>query len=125
MSDAAAELSRPQVDWPQRGYLAVVGAICRDQQWPEPVAEYRFAPPRRWRFDLCWRDHGLAVEVQGALFSGGRHVRGAALVREFEKLNVAAVRGWTVLLVLPVQLTDGTLSRLLTDYFEGTGDRCR
>jgi hypothetical protein len=30
---------------------------------PDPVEEYRFAPPRRWRFDLAWPERMLAVEV--------------------------------------------------------------
>lgn len=64
---------------------------------PEPEREVRFAPPRRWRFDLAWRDHLLAVEVDGAVYAGGRHTRGKGYERDAEKLNTAVLMGWRVL----------------------------
>ena len=100
-------------------YAPVVTALCRDCGWPVPVAEYRFDPVRRWRFDLAWPDHALAVEIEGGLFTGGRHVQGAALIREYEKLNAATLAGWAVLLVVPRQITSGALSALLGAYFAG------
>ncbi|HXT48698.1 MAG TPA: hypothetical protein VN717_08655, partial [Gemmatimonadaceae bacterium] len=74
---------------------------CRSRGLPDPVAEYRFRPPRRWRFDYCWPEHHVALEEQGGLFSGGRHTRGAALLHEHEKLNAAAVDGYRVLYCTP------------------------
>ena len=68
---------------------------------PLPVAEFRFHPPRRWRFDFCWPQFSVALENQGGIFSGGRHTRGAALLREHEKLNNAAADGWRVLFTTP------------------------
>jgi len=99
------------------GYSRVVAALCRAEGWPEPIAEHRFAPPRRWQLDLAWPGIYLAVEIQGGLFSEGRHVRPAALLDEMEKLNAAAVAGWTLILVTPSQVTDGTLTRWLARYF--------
>ena len=64
--------------------------VCRAAGVPAPQAEFRFAPPRRWRFDFAWPLHALALEVQGGLFVRGRHSRGAALLKEHEKLNAAA-----------------------------------
>lgn len=64
---------------------------------PEPVREYRFAPPRRFRFDFCWPERKVAVEIDGAVWSGGRHTRGAGFLRDCEKLNLAALGGWAVL----------------------------
>jgi hypothetical protein len=104
-----------------RGYVTITAALCRELGWPEPLAEYRFAPPRRWRFDLAWPLERVAVEVQGGTFAAGRHVRGASLLAEYEKLNAATVDGWTVLLVIPRQLLDGTLTELLARVFERRG----
>lgn len=80
--------------------------LCVSAGLPEPQAEYRFAPPRRWRFDYCWPQHKVALEVQGGLFmrGGGRHSRGGALRKEHEKLNAAAALGYRVLFVLPETL---------------------
>ena len=49
---------------------------------------------------------GVMIEVQGGLFSGGRHTRGAALLKEYEKLNHAAAMGIRVLFFTPQQLNN-------------------
>jgi very-short-patch-repair endonuclease len=71
------------------------------------VREHRFDPSRRWRLDFAWPVHKLAVEIQGGIFTRGRHTRGAALAREYEKLNAAQLLGWTVLLVTGAQVESG------------------
>jgi hypothetical protein len=99
------------------GYLRYVSATCTAEGWPEPVAEYVFAPPRRWRFDLAWPKYWLAIEVQGGLHTQGRHTRGAALQAEYDKLNAAQTLGWVVLLVTPADLTNGRGRELLRAFF--------
>ena len=64
---------------------------------PEPEREHRFAPPRRWRFDLCWKAVKLAVEVEGGVWTGGRHVRGKGAIGDMDKYNTATLNGWKVL----------------------------
>lgn len=82
---------------------------CRLAGLPVPVPEFRFASPRRWRFDWAFMLPGLllAMEVQGAIFVHGRHTRGAALLKEHEKLNSAAMHGWLLLYVTPKQIANG------------------
>lgn len=84
--------------------MSLFPALCRAEGLPEPVAEFRFSPPRRWRFDWCWPSEKLALEVQGGLFVGGRHSRGPALLKEHEKLNTAAALGYRVLFCTPSAL---------------------
>lgn len=60
---------------------------------PPPVPEYRFASPRRWRFDYAWPDLRLALEVEGGTWTGGRHVRGHGYERDCEKYGEAVVLG--------------------------------
>lgn len=71
---------------------------------PHAVAELRFAPPRRWRFDMALPTYLIAIEVEGGLFSGGRHTRGAGALADMEKYNAATVRGWRLLRFAPSQL---------------------
>lgn len=71
---------------------------------PLPVPEYRFAAPRRWRFDYAWPDAELALEVEGGAFTRGRHTRGVGFINDMEKYSEAAVRGWAVIRVTPSQL---------------------
>ena len=82
----------------------VVLAWFRQHKIPCPADEYKFHPNRKWRFDFAWPDEKVALEVQGGLFTGGRHSRGAALLKEHEKLNAAASAGWRVLYCIPQNL---------------------
>jgi very-short-patch-repair endonuclease len=75
---------------------------------PEPIHEYRFAPPRRWRFDFAWPAAMLAVEVEGGSWIHGRHVRGRGFEADCEKYNVAALGGWRVLRFTPAMVEAGT-----------------
>jgi hypothetical protein len=62
--------------------------------------EYRFAPPRRYRFDFACPDvsgrGGIAVEIEGGSWTAGRHTRGAGFSRDCAKYNLAASMGWVV-----------------------------
>lgn len=64
---------------------------------PEPESEYRFHPKRKWRFDFAYSDDMIAIEVEGGVWSRGRHTRGSGFIKDCEKYNAAALLGWTVL----------------------------
>jgi len=78
-----------------------VAQLCVLAGIPEPVAEFRFAAPRRWRFDWAWPEDMLALEVDGGVWTRGRHTRGSGFLRDIEKLNSAAIAGWSVLRTTP------------------------
>jgi len=61
-----------------------------------PEREIRFHPTRNWRFDFAWPQRRIAVEIEGGVWSAGRHTRGAGFIGDCEKLNEAARLGWTV-----------------------------
>ena len=90
-------------------------ALCKRAKLPAPTPEYRFAPPRRWRNDYAWPDHKLALEVEGGVFTRGRHSRGAGMVKDMEKYNELARLGWRLIRVTPSQLHDLATLALLTD----------
>lgn len=71
---------------------------------PKPVPEYRFAPPRRWRFDLAWPGVKVAVEQEGGLWISGRHNRAPGMIKDMEKYNTAALLGWRVFRFTPQQI---------------------
>jgi very-short-patch-repair endonuclease len=64
---------------------------------PEPVTEFQFAPPRRWRFDVAFLSAKVAVEIDGGTWSGGRHVTGKGFEDDCLKKNMAVELGWRVL----------------------------
>lgn len=82
---------------------------------PPFVTELEFHPKRKWRFDYAWPRHRLALEVDGAAGSFGRHSRPGGMRTDHEKLNTAAVMGWTVLRVLAGEERRLALLELLHD----------
>ncbi len=93
---------------------------------PAPEREYRFCRPRRFRFDFAWpnmRDMGddfyvkvfggLALEIQGGAWVGGRHTRPLGFERDCEKFCLAAIGGWRVLLVTGRMVRSGEALNLL------------
>jgi len=72
----------------------------------ELIPEYQFHPIRKWRFDWCILDKMIAVEIEGGVFSNGRHVRGQGFINDMEKYNAATVLGWKVLRYTPQQFKD-------------------
>lgn len=63
----------------------------------DPVREYRFDPNRRWRFDFAWPDARVGVEIEGGVWSRGRHTRGSGYQADCDKYNAATLLGWRVL----------------------------
>jgi len=87
----------------------VVRTMFKEAGIPAPVFEHRFHPTRKWRFDLAWPDRMVALEVQGGMLQRGRHTRGMALLKEYEKLNAACVLGWRVLFCQPDDIIGHTI----------------
>ena len=100
---------------PTASHLDLVQAQCRLHDLPWPVPEYRFHPTRKWRLDLAWPDLQIAVEVQGGIWTGGRHTRGQGAARDYDKLSTAAVMGWCVILVTPSQIKSGIWVQYFND----------
>lgn len=77
------------------------------------VKEYRFHPVRRWRFDYAIPEHKIALEVEGGVWTGGRHIRGSGFLGDMEKYNAAATMGWRLLRCTPKTLHTMATLRLL------------
>lgn len=90
--------------------------LIRAAGLPAPEREYRFAPPRRWRFDFAWPHRRVALEVDGgAGWAGfrsghpGRHRSVEGVRQDAEKLNRAAALGWRVIRATPEMLDSSAL----------------
>lgn len=59
--------------------------------------EYRFHPTRKFRFDFAFPGARLAAEIDGGIWSGGRHVRGSGVESDCTKQNLATLAGWRLL----------------------------
>lgn len=68
------------------------------------VKEYRFHPDRKWRFDYAIPDHKVALEVEGGVWTGGRHTSSVGFINDIEKYNTATALGWRVVRTIPKEL---------------------
>lgn len=71
-----------------------------EAQWrllggPTLEPEYRFCPERQWRAD--YRYQNWLIELDGGVYSKGRHVRGPGFVEDCFKLNTAVMLGYRVI----------------------------
>lgn len=80
---------------------------------PEPQREFRFLPSRRFRFDFCWLDRRIALEIDGGIWTGGRHTRGKGAMSDAEKYSLAAIEGWRILRVTGQHINNGLALRWL------------
>jgi very-short-patch-repair endonuclease len=80
---------------------------------PELVEEYRFHPVRKWRYDFAHISSKVAVELQGGIWSGGRHGRGYGIVGDYEKMNESQFCGWTVIQLSSKQITMENAEKIL------------
>lgn len=92
----------------------------RAEGLPKPELEYKFHPDRKWRFDLAWPGYRsptiltmVSVEIDGAVWTQGRHTRGSGFVKDMEKLNAAAELGWRVFRYSPQMIESGEAIRQL------------
>lgn len=79
---------------------------CPKMGLPEPTPEYKFHPERKWRIDYYFEANGrrVGLEVEGGIYTGGRHTRGAGFAADMEKYNAAAAMGITIVRVTPGDL---------------------
>jgi very-short-patch-repair endonuclease len=78
--------------------------LCKQTLGVEVEAEHRFAPPRKWRFDYAIVEQRVAIEVEGGVWTRGRHTRGSGFVKDMEKYSEAAARGWLLIRTTPDNL---------------------
>jgi very-short-patch-repair endonuclease len=70
-----------------------------------PEREFMFHPKRRWRFDFCFPDRMVAIEIEGGV--GGRHQRIGGFTGDCVKYAEAAILGWRVIRATTAQVMSG------------------
>jgi hypothetical protein len=124
----------------------MLAAQIQQLNLPEPLREHRFAavavgwntnpedakanrgkPPLRtllnrrglrdWKFDFCWPDLSLALEIEGAI-GRGRHTTPKGFREDCHKYNEAWMLGWSVLRVTGDMCKDGSAINLLIRAIE-------
>jgi very-short-patch-repair endonuclease len=89
--------------------------ICKTIGLSAPTPEHRFHPTRRWRIDFAWPNIKLAVELEGAVWTKGRHTRGYGFVGDMEKYNNLTEMGWHLLRYQPTKIDYDQIKRIYYD----------
>lgn len=83
--------------------------------------EFVFNPTRRFRFDAAWPDALVAAEIDGAVWTGGRHTSPAGFLRDQEKTNLAGLDGWRVFRFTWKDVDSGLFLDVLVKALTGSG----
>lgn len=97
----------------------VFTTICKTDLKVECVKEFRFHPKRLWRFDYAIPDHKIALEVEGGVWTNGRHTRSQGFLGDMEKYNTATIMGWRVLRTTPTDLYKLKTIEMIKDAISG------
>lgn len=73
-----------------------------------PAREYPFMQGRDFRFDFCFPDDLIAVEIEGGSYTNGRHNRPKGFASDCEKYNLAALMGYRIFRFTPEMVHSGS-----------------
>ena len=69
--------------------------------------EFKFHHKRKWKADFHITGKQILIEVEGGIWSGGRHTRGKGYIGDMEKYNAATIMGFQVLRFSTEQVKSG------------------
>lgn len=75
--------------------------------------EYKFHPTRKWRFDYAIPAIRMAIEVEGGVWTGGRHTSSRGFLGDMEKYNEAALSDWCLVRTTPDMLLTSKILNLI------------
>lgn len=81
--------------------------------------EYKFHADRNWRADFLITGTKILIEVEGGIWSGGRHTRGKGFIADMEKYNAAAILGFKVLRFDTQQVKSGLAIKQIENLVRG------
>lgn len=100
----------------------VFTTICKTDLHVVYVKEFKFHPVRKWRFDYAIPEHKIALEVEGGVWTGGRHTSSVGFMKDMEKYNTATLMGWRVFRTTPDELYRLKTLNLLKTAISGVFD---
>lgn len=95
----------------KNGYSKIYEQLLGGEWW----AEWPFHPTRKWRFDYACPELKIAIEVDGGIFTGGRHSGGVGQLKDMEKGNAACAMGWYVFHTTPEDMHDLEFRKLVLE----------
>lgn len=81
--------------------------------------EFQFCESRKWRSDFHITGTKLLIEVEGGIWSGGRHTRAKGYLGDMEKYNEATALGYQLLRFSTEQVKSGFAVKKIEQVLEG------
>ena len=104
-NDKIPEKTKKKAQKPAKQPLRdVFTVICKTDLKEVCEKEFKFHPVRKWRFDYAFPEHKIALEVEGGVWTGGRHTSSVGFLNDMEKYNTATLMGWRVFRTTPDDL---------------------
>ena|ERR1700722_17572049 len=103
-------------------FRAIFEAWCLKFAPEQPVPEHYFHPERKWRFDWCFLELKIAIEIQGGIWNNGGHNRGRDYEGDCEKHTEAGLLGWMMIYVSWEQVNNGVLWGYLERAFKARSE---
>jgi len=89
------------------------------------VREHIFHPTRRWRFDFCYINYKIALEIEGSTHikskRKSRHLTIKGFTEDTVKYNSATILGWSVLRVTTPDVQNGRAYEYLYEMLIAKG----
>lgn len=74
---------------------------------------HEYGHERDWRCDFAWPQQRIIVEVEGGVWTQGRHTRGEGFTKDLAKYNALTGAGWTLYRVSQREISSGEALRLI------------
>lgn len=101
-------------NWKQKAKQTIIlPAIWVHYGIPKPIPEYQFLIERQFRIDYAWPLHLVAMEIEGGIYTNGRHVRPKGFKQDMFKYNVLAELGWLLLRYEPKKIDFDQIKRTI------------
>lgn len=85
--------------------LSIIKSWLRDNDHDLEL-EHKFHPVRKWKFDGAIVKKKIAIEVEGGIWTKGRHITPKGFIKDMEKYNTAAMMGWKILRCEPSNIAN-------------------
>ena len=107
-------------------------SLIKLEKLPLPVEECCLVEGRKWRCDFVWlldqplmtgclAVKGFVVEVDGGVYSNGRHTRGSGFTSDCEKQNEVSLRGFFFLRVTAAHIRSGWAIQWIKEMMKKLG----
>ena len=83
------------------------------------LREYPAVKGRKFRFDFCYEDAKLLIEINGGTFTKGAHSTGTGIRRDYEKNNLAQLADWRCLMFDGEMVRSGEAVEMVRKALEG------